>query len=38
MITAYSNQYYDAAMGYGAEHYFTKPLDFKALKTEILKG
>jgi two-component system response regulator (stage 0 sporulation protein F) len=38
MITAYSNQYYDAAMEYGAEHYFTKPLDFKALKAEILKG
>ena len=38
MITAYSNQYYDAAMEYGAEHYFTKPLDFNALKAEILKG
>ncbi|RPI01488.1 MAG: response regulator [Calditrichaeota bacterium] len=38
MITAYSNQYYDAAMEYGAEHYFTKPLDFNALKQEILKG
>jgi two-component system response regulator (stage 0 sporulation protein F) len=38
MITAYSNQYYDAAMEYGAEHYYTKPLDFTALKREILKG
>lgn len=38
MITAYSNQYYDAAMEYGAEHYFTKPLDFAMLKQEILKG
>ncbi len=38
MITAYSNQYYDTAMEYGAEHYFTKPLDFAALKQQILKG
>jgi len=38
MITAYSNQYYDAAMEYGAEHYFTKPLDFTVLKQHILKG
>ena len=38
MITAYSSQYYDAAMEYGAEHYFTKPLDFKMLKAEILKS
>lgn len=38
MITAYSNQYYDAAMEYGAEHYFTKPLDFTILKQQILKG
>ena len=38
MITAYSNQYYDAAMEYGAEHYYTKPLDFNTLKQEILNG
>jgi len=38
MITAYSNQYYDAAMEYGAEHYFTRPLDFTILKQQILKG
>ena len=38
MITAYSDQYYDAAMEYGAEHYFTKPLDFNAIKEKILKG
>jgi YesN/AraC family two-component response regulator len=38
MITAYSHQYYDAAMEYGAEHYFTKPLDFNVLKEKILKG
>ncbi len=38
MITAYSNQYYDAAMEYGADHYYTKPLDFNALKHEILNG
>lgn len=38
MITAYSDQYYDAAMKYGADNYFTKPLDFRALKAEILKG
>jgi two-component system response regulator (stage 0 sporulation protein F) len=38
MITAYSSQYYDAAMEHGAEHYFTKPLDVKMLKAEILQG
>jgi two-component system response regulator (stage 0 sporulation protein F) len=38
MITAYSDQYYDAAMKYGAENYFTKPLDFNALKQEIFNG
>lgn len=37
MITAYSNQYYETAMEYGAENYYTKPLDFRALKREILK-
>jgi two-component system response regulator (stage 0 sporulation protein F) len=38
MITAYSNQYYDAAMEYGADYYYTKPIDFNKLKAEILKG
>jgi two-component system response regulator (stage 0 sporulation protein F) len=38
MITAYSDQYYDAAMKYGTENYFTKPLDFNALKQEIFNG
>lgn len=38
MITAYSDQYYDAAMEYGADSYYTKPIDFKTLKAEILKG
>ena len=38
MITAYSNQYYETAMEYGAEKYYTKPLDFSALKQDILKG
>jgi two-component system response regulator (stage 0 sporulation protein F) len=38
MITAYSDQYYDAAMKYGADSYYTKPLDFSRLKKELLKG
>lgn len=38
MITAYSNQYYDAAMEYGADKYYTKPIDFNTLKQDILKG
>ncbi len=38
MITAYSNQYYEAAMEYGADSYYTKPLDFSILKKELLKG
>jgi two-component system response regulator (stage 0 sporulation protein F) len=38
MITAYSDQYYDAAMKYGADSYYTKPLDFKLLKEKIFKG
>lgn len=38
MITAYSDQYYDAAMEYGADSYYTKPLDFSRLKKELLKG
>lgn len=38
MITAYSNQYFEAAMENGAEHYYTKPLDFGALKQELLES
>ncbi len=38
MITAYANQYYDAAMEYGADSFHTKPLDFSALKKELMKG
>ena len=38
MITAYSDQFYDAAMQYGADSYYTKPLDFSGLKQELLKG
>jgi CheY-like chemotaxis protein len=38
MITAYANQYYDAAMEYGADSFHTKPLDFSALKEELMKG
>jgi len=38
MITAYSNQYYDAAMEHGANDFYTKPLDFNVLKQQILKG
>jgi len=38
MITAYSDQFYEAAMQYGADSFHTKPLDFSLLKQEILKG
>ncbi|MBN1543255.1 response regulator [candidate division KSB1 bacterium] len=38
MITAYSNQYHDAAREFGADHFYTKPLDFSTLKEEIFKG
>jgi len=38
MITAYSDQFYDAAMQYGADSFYTKPLDFSHLKQELLKG
>lgn len=38
MITAYSDQYYESAMQYGADSYYTKPLDFSILKQELLKG
>jgi two-component system, response regulator, stage 0 sporulation protein F len=38
MITAYSSQYYQDAMDFGADNYYTKPLDFSLLKKELLKG
>jgi two-component system response regulator (stage 0 sporulation protein F) len=38
MITAYSDQFYEAAMRYGADSFHTKPLDFSILKQELLKG
>lgn len=38
MITAYSDQFYDAAMQYGADSFYNKPLDFSLLKQELLKG
>jgi two-component system response regulator (stage 0 sporulation protein F) len=38
MITAYSNQYYEAAMEYGADSYHTKPLDFTVVKKELLES
>lgn len=38
MITAYSDQFYDTAMQYGADSYYTKPPDFSLLKQELLKG
>jgi CheY-like chemotaxis protein len=39
MITAYSDEHnYSQAMQYGAEDFFTKPLDFSALKDKLIKG
>lgn len=38
MITAYSDKYYEAAMNYGADDYYTKPLDFSRLKQQLLNG
>jgi len=38
MIMAYSDQYYETAMQYGADSFHTKPLDFSILKQELLKG
>ncbi|MBF8294431.1 MAG: response regulator [Bacteroidetes bacterium] len=36
MITAYSDEYnYKMAMNTGAEHYFTKPIDFSKVKKEV---
>ena len=37
MITAYSDQFYETAMKYGADSFYTKPLDFSILKKELLK-
>lgn len=37
MVTAYSDsQNYESAMGYGADGYISKPIDFKALKANVL--
>lgn len=38
MITAYSNQFYQDAMSFGADNFYTKPLDFSLLKTELFQG
>lgn len=39
MITAYGDdQNYKTAMSTGAEHYFTKPIDFDQVKREVLNG
>jgi YesN/AraC family two-component response regulator len=38
MITAYGDEHnYKAAMSTGAEHYFTKPIDFGKVKREIIE-
>jgi two-component system, response regulator, stage 0 sporulation protein F len=37
MITAYSNQYYQDAINFGADNYYTKPLDFSQLKNELFQ-
>jgi two-component system, response regulator, stage 0 sporulation protein F len=37
MITAYGDEHnYNTAMSTGAEHYFTKPIDFSKVKKEII--
>lgn len=39
MITAYGDeQNYKAAMSTGAEHYFTKPIDFDRIKKDVLRA
>ena len=39
MITAYSDEHnVKTAMATGAEHYFTKPIDFEQVKNNVLKG
>lgn len=39
MITAYGDENnYKTAMSTGAEHYFTKPIDFDQVKKEVLNG
>ena len=38
MITAYGDEHnYNTAMSTGAEHYFTKPIDFGKVKKEIIE-
>ena len=37
MITAYGDEYnFKTAMSTGAEHYFTKPIDFTQIKKDML--
>ena len=39
MITAYGDEHnYKTAMSTGAEHYFTKPIDFDQIKKDVLNG
>jgi two-component system, response regulator, stage 0 sporulation protein F len=39
MITAYGDEHnYKTAMSTGAEHYFTKPIDFDQVKKDVLNG
>jgi CheY-like chemotaxis protein len=39
MITAYGDdQNFKTAMATGAEHYFTKPIDFDQVKKDVLEG
>ena len=39
MITAYGDEHnYKTAMSTGAEHYFTKPIDFDQIKKDVLSG
>ncbi|HPN33579.1 MAG TPA: response regulator [bacterium] len=38
MITAYSDQYFEDAMAFGADNYYNKPLDFTQLKSELFRG
>ena len=39
MITAYGDEHnFKTAMSTGAEHYFTKPIDFDAVKRDVLNN
>jgi len=39
MITAYGDEYnFQRAMSTGAEHYFTKPIDFDVIRRNVLKS